>query len=128
MKNFQLLDNVQFGEANIHAEPIYVDKMGRALLFALRPGQAIKEHNVPHSPVYFVVLKGRGMCSGSDGQEHSIEPNTLVVMNPGENHTVRALDEDLIFLMVLHGSPWGGELPEHPDIRTHLQMKPLNQA
>ncbi len=107
MKNFQLLDNVQFNEANGHAEPIYVDKMGRALLFALRPGQAIKEHNVPLSPVYFVVLKGRGICAGSDGQEHPIEPNTLVVMNPGESHTVRAIDEDLIFLMVLHGSPWG---------------------
>jgi len=106
----------------------YVDKMGRALLFALRPGQAIKEHNVPFSPVYFVVLKGHGMCAGSDGHEHRIEPNTLVVMNPGENHTVRALDEDLIFLMVLHGSPWGGELPEQPDVETHLQMKPSNQG
>ena len=102
--------------------------MGRALLFALRPGQAIKEHNVPLSPVYFVVLKGRGMCAGGDGQEHSIEPNALVVLNPGENHSVRALDEDLIFLMVLHGSPWGGELPEHPGVRNHLQTEPSKQA
>lgn len=101
------MDKVQFNEANVHAEPIYVDKMGRALLFALRPGQATKEHNVPLSPVYFVVLKGRGMCKGGDGKEHGIEPNTLVVMNPGENHTVRALDEDLVFLMVLHGAAWG---------------------
>jgi quercetin dioxygenase-like cupin family protein len=107
MKTFQLMDGVQFNDSNGHAEPIYFDKMGRALLFALRPGQAIKEHNAPHSPIYFVVLKGSGMCAGSDGTEHSIEPSTLVVMNPGESHTVRALDEGLIYLMILHGSPWG---------------------
>lgn len=107
MKTFALMDQVQFDDVNGHAEPVYFDKMGRALLFALRPGQAIKEHNAPHSPIYFVVLKGRGMCAGGDGKEHLIEPNTLVVLNPGENHAVRALDEDLIFLMVLHGAPWG---------------------
>lgn len=123
MKNFQLMNNVRFDENNGHAEPIYIDKMGRALLFALRPGQAIKEHNVPHSPAYFVVLKGRGMCSGGDGQEHTIELNTLVMLNPGESHTVRALDEDLIFLMVLHGSPFGRELPEHPGVSTPAKAK-----
>jgi quercetin dioxygenase-like cupin family protein len=106
MKTYQLLDAVKFVESGPHAEPLHVDKLGRVLLYALRPGQAVREHNAPHSPVTFVVLKGRGMFAGGDGREHELGPDALVVLNPGENHAVRALDEDLVFVALLHGSPW----------------------
>ncbi len=46
------------------------------------------------------------MFAGGDGREHELGPNALVVLNPGENHVIRALDDDLVFVAILHGSPW----------------------
>lgn len=106
MKIFQLLDAVKFDEHRPHAEPVHVDKLGRALLFGLRPGQKVTEHNAPHSPVYIVVLQGSGMFAGGDGREIRLVRDCLAVINPGEDHSIRALDEDLVFLTLLHGSPW----------------------
>jgi quercetin dioxygenase-like cupin family protein len=105
MKTMQLLQGVKFGTQEPHAEPLYVDKDGRALLFALKPGQTIKEHNAPNSPFYVVVLQGRGMFAGGDGTEQVLGPSTLLVFDPQENHTIRALDEDLIFVGFLRGAP-----------------------
>lgn len=103
MKATQLMDNVKFREENPVADPLYVDKDGRILLFCLKPGQSIVEHDVPHSPFYVVVLKGRGLFTDGSGQEHPVAPNMLLVFDSGEKHTVRALDEELIFVGVLHG-------------------------
>ena len=38
-------------------KPIHVDKNGGLLQFALKPGQEVKEHSSPSSPVYLLVLK-----------------------------------------------------------------------
>jgi len=105
MKTFHLLDLHKFREAEPHAEPLHVDEHGRVLLFALRPGQSVKEHAAPHSPVNILVLKGHGLFAGQDKHEVSCGPNTLLVIDPGEPHTIRAQDEDLLFLAILHGAP-----------------------
>jgi quercetin dioxygenase-like cupin family protein len=66
----------------------------------------VREHNAPSSPVYLLVLKGQGMFAGGDGVEVNLGPNMLMVLNQGEMHSVRALDADLVFVALLHGSPW----------------------
>ncbi len=108
MKTIQLFDHIQFNESNPHSEPLHVDANGRALLFALRPGQAVREHNAPHSPVNIVVLKGQGVFTGGDKKESLLGPNSLLIIAPGENHTIRAIGEDLVFLIILHGAPGAG--------------------
>lgn len=105
MKSAQLLTHLQFHDANPNADPIYVDKNGRAILFTLKPGQSVKGHNVPQSPFYAVVLHGHGFFAGSDGQEQRFGPNDLVIFDPGESHFVRADTEELAFVGFLHGEP-----------------------
>ena len=103
MNTYNLLENIIFNETQPHAEPLQVEKHGRVLRFALEPQQEVKRHNAPHSPVNIVVLKGQGMFAGGDGVEHLLGPNQLLVIAPGEMHHIRSLDEDLVFLVILHG-------------------------
>ena len=105
MRAIHLFDELQFKEQDPSAEPLYVDKDGRILRFCLRPHQTITEHTVPHSPFYVIVLKGRGVFTDGRGKESEFGPNSLLVFEPDENHSVRALDEDLVFVGVLHGVP-----------------------
>ena len=107
MKIVQVLEDLQFNNKNEHghAQALYADKNGRALRFTLTPGQSIKQHNASESPVYIIVLQGRGIFTGDDGQEHQAEANSLIIFNAGETHSGRALDEDLVFVSILHGSP-----------------------
>ena len=105
MKSTQLLSNLQFREAGPNADPLYVDQYGRAILFTLKPGQSIKGHEVPHSPFYVVVLKGHGLFAGADGQERRFGPDDLLIFEPGEDHLVRAAEEELVFVGFLHGAP-----------------------
>jgi quercetin dioxygenase-like cupin family protein len=104
MKVASLLENLKFGSKEPHAEPLHVDKEGRAILFTLKPGQSIREHNAPSSPFFVVVLKGKGVFTGADGVEQSCGPNTLLVFDSGEQHAIRA-EEELVFIGVLHGAP-----------------------
>ncbi len=103
MRTMNLLDELQFHEHDPYAEPLYVDQAGRILRFTLLPGQIIKEHNAPKSPFYIVVLKGHGLFAGGDGQEQRFGPQALLVFDPGENHQIRAEDEELVFVGFLHG-------------------------
>lgn len=120
MKTMQLLQGLKFNANEAHAEPLYVDKLGRAILFTLKPGQSIKEHNAPNSPFYAVVLKGQGLFAGDDGKEQALGPNALLIFDPKENHAIRALDEELVFVGFLHGVPsnvsekQGGKLGQPP--------------
>lgn len=104
MKSLQLLEHLEFHDKNPFAEPLHVDKVGRVLRFTLKPGQQVTEHNAPESPVYLVVLKGLGMFAGGDGQEQSFGPDTLLIFDPGENHSIRAVDEEVVFMAILHGA------------------------
>lgn len=107
MKAIHLIENEKFSDEHAHAEPLHVDKNGRAILFTLNPGQTIDEHSAPSSPFYVVILRGHGLFTGGDGVVHNLEPNTLLVFDPGETHSVRALDEPLVFIGFLHGAPGG---------------------
>lgn len=55
MKTIDLLENLQFGDKDPHAEPLHIDREGRAILFTLKPKQSIREHNAPSSPFFAVV-------------------------------------------------------------------------
>lgn len=103
MQTINLLENQKFSDTHAHAEPLHVDKNGRAILFTLKPGQRIVEHHAPSSPFYVVILSGQGVFTGGNGLEQTAGPNTLLVFDPGENHTVQALQDDLIFIGFLHG-------------------------
>lgn len=105
MKEVALLDNLQFHDRNPYAEPLLVNENGRVLRFMLKPGQHIREHNAPSSPFYVVVLKGVGLFSGRDREEQKVGPQSLLIFDPGEDHTIRALDEELVFVGFLHGVP-----------------------
>lgn len=105
MKTYRLLENIIFGDANPNAEPLHVDRHGRVLRFALKPGQYIREHSAPNSPVNIMVLQGHGVFAGGDGVEHQIGPMDFVLFDPDENHLIRATDEPLVFVAVLHEAP-----------------------
>ncbi len=105
MKATQILSQVKFRDAGPTGDPLYVDRNGRVILFALKPGQTIKGHEVPDSPFYVVVLQGHGFFAGSDGEERPAGPNDLLIFDQGEVHTVRAGADDLVFLGFLHGVP-----------------------
>ena len=103
MKFINLMENWEFSEKRSHAQPLYVDRNGRIILFTLKGGQSIREHNAPNSPFYAFVLSGQGVFAGGDNVEQTFGPNTLLVFDPGENHFIRALDE-LVFVGILHGA------------------------
>ncbi len=111
MNATQLLDNLVFHDQDPNAEPLFVAPDGRILRFALRPGQAVREHNAPHSPVYIVVLKGQGMFADAAGKEQRFGPNSLLIFDAGENHSVRAEGEELVFVTFLHEAPGVGQFP-----------------
>lgn len=103
MRTEQLLERLNFRDDHPYSEPLFVDAHGRILRFTLKPGQSIAEHNAPHSPFYVVVLEGHGIFSGHDGKEQQVGPNTLLIFDPAENHAIRALDENLVFVGFLQG-------------------------
>lgn len=105
MEHINLMDGIQFNEKRGIARPIHVDKNGRLLEFALRPGQEIKEHSSPSSPVYLIVLIGEGLFRGSGNAEIKAGPGSILIFDVDEKHSIQALDEDLVFVAVLHGSP-----------------------
>jgi len=105
MKTMALLEDLEFHDRDPYAQPLLVNEAGRILRFTLQPGQSIREHNAPNSPFYVVTLKGHGVFSGGDGQGQHFGPNTLLVFDPGENHMIHAVDEELVFVGFLHGVP-----------------------
>lgn len=111
MKCINLLESWKFDDKGPHADPLHVDRNGRAILFTLQPEQTIRAHNVPSSPFFVVILTGEGVFTAGDGVEQVAGPNTLLVFEPGEQHAVRALD-DLVFIGFLHGAP-GAQKSNH---------------
>ena len=113
MKAIDLFENWEFDDKGPHADPLHVNKNGRAILFTLKPGQTIREHNAPSSPFYVVILGGRGIFTGGDGVERVVGSNSLLVFEPGEQHSVQALD-NLVFIGFLHGAPGAQIKPPTP--------------
>ena len=104
MKTVQLMEGLEFHDGKPNAEPLHRDKESRVYRFMLKPGQEIVEHNAPDSPVHLIVLNGHGYFAGGDGREQQYGPDTLLVFDPGEDHRIRASDEEMVFLVILHGS------------------------
>lgn len=105
MRTMDLLQELEFDTKDAHAQPLFVDKDGRVLRFTLSPRQTLRQHNNSDSPLYVIVLKGQGTFAGGDGKEQSLGPNSLLIFNPKENHVIHALDQELVFLGLLHGAP-----------------------
>ncbi len=103
MKSQQLLDDLEFHQSVPFAQPLLVRHDGRILRWMLKPGQQIAEHSVPHSPFYVIVLKGHGMFAANGEQEQMFGPSALLIFDAGEAHTVRALDEELVFVGFMQG-------------------------
>lgn len=103
MKVQSLLDQPEFRDAVPFAQPLLVNQNVRILRWMLKPGQSVREHNAPGSPFYVIVLEGRGLFAGADGREQEAGPGGLLIFEPGENHTVHALGENLIFVGFLQG-------------------------
>ena len=112
MKTLPLLEALEFHDARPLAKPLHVGESGRVLRFTLEPNQRVAKHCAPHSPVHIVVLRGKGMFAGADGNEVLLESNDLVVFDAGEIHAVRALDEKLVFVALLHKVE-GAPEPKH---------------
>jgi len=55
--------------------------------------------------MFVTVLQGRGLFAGADGVEQSFGPNSFVIFDAGENHSIRALNEDLVMLIFLREAP-----------------------
>ena len=103
MKSKQLVEDLEFHQSVPFAQPLFVRNDGRVLRWMLQPGQRITEHSVPNSPFYVVVLKGHGMFATNGEPEQEFGPNSLLIFDPGEVHTVHALDEELVFIGFLQG-------------------------
>ncbi|GAB1420980.1 hypothetical protein MASR2M15_11110 [Anaerolineales bacterium] len=116
MKSEKLLEALEFHDDVPYAQPLLVDQYSRILRFMLKPGQEVKAHQVPTSPFYVVILKGRGIFTDGKGEEGEYGPNDMLIFDKDEKHSVRALNEELIFIGFLHGvetmrpNRTGGEL------------------
>lgn len=118
MQSHQMLEQLEFHESDPFAQPLMVNQNGRILRWMLKPGQSIAEHRAPHSPLYIVVLKGHGMFAANGEPEQAFGPNALLTFEPNEAHSVRALDEELVFVGFMQGvagtrpTKTGGEMAE----------------
>ena len=105
MVSFDLLKDVEFKEEHPVAETILADRDTRLIRFSLLPGQGIKEHSAPSSPVYIIVLEGKGLFTDGEDNVKELGVNSCVKYEQGETHSVRAEDEKLVFVALLKGSP-----------------------
>lgn len=103
MKTRQLLDDLEFHDPVPFAQPILVDQSTRILRWMLQPGQQVAGHRVPDSPLYIVILKGKGAFAGPDGVEQECGPHSLLIFEQDELHSLRALDEELVFVSFMQG-------------------------
>lgn len=78
---------------------------GRAVLVNLPAGHEMGDHQVRERATV-VVITGRVEIAVPDGKSVSGEPGAMVVFEPSERHSVKAL-EDSRFLLLL--APWSLE-------------------
>jgi len=105
MRTIELLEDIAFRESSPHAESLHSNDEGRALRFAFLPEQRLAAHNAPHSPIHLIIIQGRGMFTGADGIERECSEGMMVVFDSGEEHSVRALDEKLVFISIYKENP-----------------------
>lgn len=126
MRTFDLFESLEFTERNAHAESLHSNEEGRALRYAFLPGQRIEPHEAPHSPVHLIILQGRGMFAGAAGVERECSQGMMVAFDAGESHTVRALDEKLVYVAIYNENPVSHQY-ESPH-RQMLEAQPQHHA
>lgn len=105
MKSFDILNDLKFNDGHPVAESLLADKDTRLIRFSLLPGQHIKEHSSPSSTVCIIILKGRGLFSDERGDLKEYGVNTCLQYDRDENHSIQAVNEELVFLALLKGTP-----------------------
>ena len=105
MKIINSKEDIGFNEEHTIAEPLFINKNNRLLRFSLLPGQTIKEHKSPSSPVFITMLKGRGLFWGDDGEKEEVDSDSIIIFTQNETHGISALDKELVFIAMLHGAP-----------------------
>lgn len=106
MHSFDIMKDVEFKTEHPVAETILADKDTRLIRFSMLPGQVIKEHSAPSSPVYIVVLEGRGEFSDGEGGSKELGPNSCIKYELGEKHPVQVTDEKLVLITLTIGSQY----------------------
>lgn len=105
MKIINPNEKISFNKEHAIADPLFINKNNRLLRFSLLPCQSIKEHKSPSSPVLISIIKGRGLLWGEDGEKKQIDTNLIIIFTQNETHGISVLDEEQVFLALLHGSP-----------------------
>ena len=60
-----------------------------------------------------MVLQGHGLLAGADGVAQSFGPNSVVIFAAGENHSIQAVNEDLVALVFLREAPDAKATEDH---------------
>jgi len=128
VRTFDLFEGIKFNERNAHAESLHSNEEGRALRFAFLPGQRIELYESPHSPVHLIILQGRGMFTGADGVERECSKDMMVAFDAGETHTVRALDEKLVYIAIYKEVPTSYESEHRKMLEAQPQHHPHAQS
>ncbi len=84
----------------------------RAIALQLPAGEALQEHEV-HERAFLVVLSGEVEVTAADGTTIPGGPGVLCEFDPQERHTVRAVDDARLLLLL---TPWPGD--GHPGAMT----------
>ena len=104
MKSLSLLENVEFHAQSPYAEPLFVSD--EPVSYASRCGQARSCRSTMRRihPCLLRCCKA-GDCSRAPMVSAAFGPNSLVIFDAGENHSIRALNEDLVVLVFLREAP-----------------------
>jgi len=103
MQAMNLLDNLEYRADAPSRQAVHVSPNGRIVRFALKAGQSIPPHRAANASLCILVVKGRGLFAGEDGVKREFGPGAFLVFEPGESHSIDALDEELVFIAILHG-------------------------
>jgi quercetin dioxygenase-like cupin family protein len=83
---------------------LHSDDGARAVLIVLQPGQSLGDHQVKEN-AWVTVLDGTVRVSAG-GEEHDVEPGTLLHFVPDERHALRSEGGARVLLLL---APWPGE-------------------
>lgn len=75
----------------------------RVVVFRIDPGEEVAVHVSPSS-VLLMILEGRGVVSGADG-ERQVKAGDIVAYDPREPHGMRAPSERLVIAAVIAPRP-----------------------
>lgn len=107
MKTIQVLDELVFGDQGPYAQQLSSDHMGKIVRYTLKKDQELDEGHAPFLPRHFVVLKGEGIFTNEAGDEKRCGPGSVILFNPKEDNTIRAVDGELVVIGFLYWASAG---------------------